>query len=73
MDHTSMTVMVLRHGDLVRHVGYSGTMDRKFAHYDGLYRHLLNGGTVVRPATSWHVRLPRYCNGPPRPIPDVWR
>lgn len=38
IDHTSMTGLVLRSGEVVEHVGYSGTAGRKFAHYEGLYR-----------------------------------
>ena len=71
MDHTSMTVMVLRHGDLVATLATSGTMDRKFAHYDGLYRHLLNGGLVGGwpPANEIAEILPARLDHPP----DVWR
>lgn len=38
IDHTSMTAVVLRSGEVVEHVGYTGTASRKAAHYQGLYR-----------------------------------
>ena len=38
IDHTSMTAVVLRSGEVVEHVGYTGTASRKLAHYRGLYR-----------------------------------
>lgn len=38
IDHTSMTAVVLRSGEVVEHVGYAGTAGRKVAHYQGLYR-----------------------------------
>jgi predicted dehydrogenase len=38
IDHTSMTALVQRDGEVVEHVGYTGTASRKAAHYQGLYR-----------------------------------
>jgi predicted dehydrogenase len=38
IDHTSMTAAVLKSGEVVEHVGYTGTASRKLAHYQGLYR-----------------------------------
>jgi predicted dehydrogenase len=73
MDHTSMTVIVLRKGDLLTHVCYSDTMDRKFAHYDGLYRHLLSGRTG-RQATYQLARdIAQVLQAPATSDPDVWR
>lgn len=43
MDHTSMTVTVVRGVRLQGHRGNDGTVGRKFAHYDGLYRKLFAG------------------------------
>ncbi len=43
MDHTSMTAMVVRGDRLVEHVTDDGTRPRKVAHYEGLYRALLDG------------------------------
>jgi predicted dehydrogenase len=41
LDHTSMTATVLHHGEVVEHVGYTGSDSRKEAHYVGLYRSVL--------------------------------
>ena len=38
IDHTSMTAVVLRSGEVAEHVGYTGAAGRKLAHYRGLYR-----------------------------------
>jgi predicted dehydrogenase len=38
IDHTSMTALLLRSGEVVGHLGYTGTASRKEAHYLGLYR-----------------------------------
>jgi predicted dehydrogenase len=40
IDHTSMTALVVAGGEVVSHAGYTGTLGRKAAHYDGLYRAL---------------------------------
>jgi predicted dehydrogenase len=40
IDHTSMTALVVVGGEVVTHAAYSGTLGRKAAHYDGLYRAL---------------------------------
>jgi predicted dehydrogenase len=40
IDHTSMTALVVDDGEVVSHAGYTGTLGRKAAHYDGLYRAL---------------------------------
>jgi predicted dehydrogenase len=40
IDHTSMTALVLRSGEVVEHLGYTGSAGRKAAHYLGLYRAL---------------------------------
>ena len=42
VDHTSMTGVVWVDGDVVTHAAYTGTLGRKAAHYDGLYRTLLS-------------------------------
>jgi hypothetical protein len=73
MDHTSMTVVVLRQGELVTHVGYSGNMDRKFAHYDGLYRHLLDGGTGREASYQLAREIAEILQRPASADPDVWR
>jgi predicted dehydrogenase len=41
IDHTSMTGVVWVDGEVVTHAAYTGTLGRKAAHYDGLYRTLL--------------------------------
>jgi predicted dehydrogenase len=41
LDHTSMTAVALESGVVAEHVGYAGSLDRKQAHYQGLYDVLL--------------------------------
>ena len=43
MDHTSMTAMAVRKGRLLDHVRDDGERERKVAHYEELYRALLDG------------------------------
>jgi predicted dehydrogenase len=43
MDHTSMTAMAVRGGRLLDHVRDDGSRERKVAHYEELYRALLDG------------------------------
>jgi hypothetical protein len=43
MDHTSMTAMAVRDGRLLDHVRDDGSRERKVAHYEELYRALLDG------------------------------
>jgi predicted dehydrogenase len=43
MDHTSMTAMAIRDGRLLEHVPDDGSRERKVAHYEELYRALLDG------------------------------
>jgi Oxidoreductase family, NAD-binding Rossmann fold len=73
MDHTSMTVVVLRRGDLVTHIGYSGDKDRKFAHYDGLYTHLLSGSTGREASYQLARDIAEMLQHPALSIPTVWR
>ncbi|MFC5948709.1 Gfo/Idh/MocA family oxidoreductase [Pseudonocardia lutea] len=41
LDHTAMTGLLLQDGEIRAHLGNDGTVDRKTAHYAGLYRALL--------------------------------
>ena len=41
LDHTSMTGVATEDGRVVEHLGHDATLDRKGAHYTGLYRALL--------------------------------
>lgn len=43
MDHTSMTALAVREGRLLDHVRDDGERERKVAHYEELYRALLDG------------------------------
>lgn len=60
LDHTSMTGSALEAGRLVEHLGHDGAVDRKTAHYRGMYTALLRDasepllslGAAVRIATS---------------------
>lgn len=48
MDHTSMTGLIIRNGEVQEHLSYEGAASRKFAHYAGLYRALLSNPTDPR-------------------------
>jgi hypothetical protein len=73
MDHTSMTVVVLHRGDLVIHMGYSGSNDRKFAHYDGLYRHVLSGSTGREASYGLARDIAEMLQQPASIDADAWR
>jgi len=59
LDHTSMTGLV-REGDaLTAHASYAGTVDRKHAHYRGVYEALLSGARDDRLGLALAERIAR--------------
>jgi hypothetical protein len=42
LDHTAMTGLLLAEGRVVEHLGYTGAVGRKAAHYRGLYADVLS-------------------------------
>ena len=67
LDHTSMTVLVLRDGEVVDGVGYAGTDTRKEAHYAGLYRSVLSGEPDERTGLDLAVAIAEVLEQAVRP------